>query len=287
MKSLFFLYLLALGVFGQQKSWTWVYSFKASEPTQQRNFIASLYIGSYTSLYIKISETDYQNPDTWYNCWLTFTSPKLNKTYSLTSSGGSPGMSNAFRMGACGIPILISPPHDLNISLIHEFVNQTSQQLVDGTAIIELEDTLISPLPASSNFQSDGLWQYRTVKMDPPYENKDFWMTLSTPGREVSDYIKEVRFVTEDQCNSSSYRAFSIDAIYKKIPPNSGSSYNVTVPAKEIWYIAFITINRIAEINVDFKVVDRPHYDSSPAFIPSLNLSVIVLLLLSLFVYRQ
>jgi len=70
------------------------------------------------------------------------------------------------------------------------------------------------------------------------------------------------------------------------IPPNSGSSYNVTVPAEEIWHIGFITTNSIAEINVDFKVVDRPD-DSSPAFIPSLNLSVIVLLLLSLIVYRQ
>jgi hypothetical protein len=259
---------------GQKGSWTWKYSFNASELLQQINFIASMDSGSYTSLYIKISET-YQ-PNKQDNSWLTFTSPKTGNL-SLSRSIGISSMRFVSRAGPCGIPILISPPHDLYISLFHEFQNQSSELIVDGTAIIELEDTLISSLPASSNFHSDGIWQFRTVKMDPPYENKDFWVTLSTPGGEVSDYINEVRFVTEDQCNSSPLAFFGENAIYKMIPPNSGSSYNVTVPAEEIWHIGFITTNSIAEINVDFKVVDRPD-DSSPAFIPSLNLSVIVLL---------
>jgi hypothetical protein len=122
--------------------------------------------------------------------------------------------------------------------------------------------------------------------MDPPYENKDLLMTLSTTNhyRGVSEYMEKVRFLTEDQCNLT-YQ----EPIVKEIPLGSGGSYNVTVPAKDIWYIAFLTTKSIARINVDFKVVDRPVNvsDSSPAFIPSLNLSVIVLLLLSLFVYRQ
>jgi len=126
---------------------------------------------------------------------------------------------------------------------------------------------------------------YRTVKMDPPYENKDLVITLSTSARtNVSDLIDYVIYWNEDKCNwTLGGFGGSIDI---SIPRNNGSSHIVTFPAKEIWYIAFYSFRKQELISVYFNVVDRP-YSPSPAFIPSLNLSVIVLLILSLFVYRQ
>jgi len=259
MRSLFFLYLLALGVFGgNSKSFTWHYSFNASEhKIQQTNLIASMNTASYISLYIKISEI-YQNPQSAkYSCWITSSTPSLinNRIGSI----GTLTLESALRMGPCGIPILISPPHDINILLVQEveiIPNEMNLLLVDSRAIIELEETLISDLPASSYFESDGLYRYRTVKMDPPYENKVLVITLSTPNDwKVSDYINEVILETEDYCNST-YHDYSLDRIDERIPHNSGSSYNFTVPAKDIWYITFVTTLSIAEIKIDFKVVD-------------------------------
>jgi hypothetical protein len=294
MKSLFFLYLLALGVFGWRIDIP--YSFNASEhTTQQTNFIASMNTSSYLSLGIFIYET-YKNSSylDGYKTWLTFTSPEI-PDYPIAM--GDSIIPNGYRFGPCGFPNLISPPHEVNISLVQEVLNNSSQLLVDGIFTIELEETLISQFPAL--YQpvnvffpyvpvSFGVWQFRTVEMDPPYENKDLEIELSTATRtNVSDLIEKVIFWTEDKCNWTHFEGYG-GGIHMSIPLNNGSSHIVTVPAKDIWYIAFYSFRKLEIINIYFNVVDRPDNDPpSPAFIPSLNLSVIVLLILSLFVYSQ
>jgi hypothetical protein len=293
MKSLFFLYLLALGVFGN-KTYTqernWWYEFNATEHrTKQTNiFFEALSDLPYVSLYISISE-EYHNSSyqDGYRSWFTFTSPKYDDI-SIPYTSEILGSGYASRIGPCGFPNLISPPHVVDISHFQEIQNYTSQLQVLVNTTIELEYTQITSLPASSEFVCDGLQRFRTVTILPwdtyYYENKDFVLTLSTPllTGDVSDYVSQVILWDEDKCN---YWKPPFDI---SIPLNNGSSHTVTVPAKEIWYITFRTLRKLETINLDFMVVDRPgYYPPSPAFIPSLNLSVIGLLILTLFVYRQ
>jgi len=291
MKSLFFLYLLALGVFGWHtytRNIIYWYDFNVTEnTTKQTNFLYDDDLPN-ISLYISISE-EYHNStyQDEYRSWLTFTSPNIPDFPVSSSSSAVSSLSHAFRIGPCGFPTLISSSHLVNISHIQEVQNYTSKLRVLLKTTIEYESTQLD-LPHSSEFVCDGLMQYRTIKILPwdiYQENKDFVITLSTPLRtDVSDYISRVFFMSEDQCNSTdNFPDYSEARFNISIPLNYGSSHNITVPAKEIWYISFVTLKNLETINVDFKMVDRP----SPAFIPSLNLSVIVLLILSLFVYRQ
>jgi len=301
MKILFYLYLLALGVFGDLNSAysrDWWYEFNATEHTKQTIFFDDDLLSGYpyVSLYMSIYE-EYQNSSYFgagYESLLTFTSPNISDYY-LGLCSGCNFIVSYFSIGPCGFPNLISNRHGLNISHVQKVKNYMSLLQIQVKTTIELENTLINDLPASSEIVCDGIKRYRTVKIIPwdthYYENKDLLITLSTPfGTDVSDYILQVIFLTEDQCNNNwtdIFPDYSEACFNIYIPLNNGSSHTLTVPAKEIWYIVFVTSNTFNPdtiSNVDFMVVDRPY---SPAFIPSLNLSVIVLLILSLFVYRQ
>jgi len=145
---------------------------------------------------------------------------------------------------------------------------------VKGDISITAEDTLIDSFPFTNDLTSDGLGvQYRTVKMDklrywtswntvmtisgdtPFYENKNLVIQMSVNSDYyLSSYLTEVIFATGDQCIWG-YNPESKDRFVMNVP-NGISKWNVTLPGREIWYLAF-NGPMMSGVKVDYFAVDR------------------------------
>jgi len=294
MKSLFFLYFLSLGIFGlpnkQKETLTWQYSLPASNVTQRTIFVGNSTVGSYPLLKISVYDdnNDYNETNKYhralYSSFLTYTSPRI-RDIQLGS------YENDYRMindnynqlfGSCETG-LHSPPHFFNFTLIRvpeslkNFLYETNHSLINVTIIIELEETLIPDLPYRSHLNTTGnhTRHYRTVRIPPPYENMDLVINIESLGGKLSDLLYSVKLASEFSCFGN-FSETTWD-----IRPQNGCCYNFTVPAKDISYFAFDTFSaKTEEITVDFYI--RP----SASYIPCLDISFIVFLILSILIYQ-
>jgi len=99
---------------------------------------------------------------------------------------------------------------------------------------------------------------------------------------EISFYITELIFASGDQCIWT-YNIYSEDRFVRQIPQGIHGRCNVTVPARDIWYIAFRMTLSPLDIQVDLFLVDRP----SSAYIPCLDFNLIVVLILSVLSFQK
>jgi hypothetical protein len=143
---------------------------------------------------------------------------------------------------------------------------------VNMTANIVLEDTLVVQDPITGTFPrtiwpSDyyyGEYRYRTIKMSGSseiYETKDLVIQFSVDlGSFVTGYIDEVIFATGGQCIWN-YDLLTEDRFVRQVSRNyeypSPPSLNFTIPARDLWYIAFKPSHPV-NIYMDVILVDRP-----------------------------
>jgi hypothetical protein len=173
---------------------------------------------------------------------------------SITWSGSESSFwETSKRIEPCGAPALISPHHKINVSL--DQGTRSNQVHIRRFFSLVLEDTLIPELPYSTNIVGDGLKLYRTVKMTQPKGYLVISLTSTYLTINVSSAISEVILATGNQC----IELYNPKSEYRiaKIVPIGVHSYNITVPAQEIWYIGFVTTGQPWEIKVDFMVVDN------------------------------
>jgi hypothetical protein len=265
-------------------------------------------IPDYFSLLFEIRELynqDYQTED-GYRSYITLKSPAVQEKINLPSFTYNPSFGpqffyTAFRFEPCGL----SSYYDF--SVIQEIERFPNNLIVKGSIDVITEESLIPMLPYREHFNrfyqfnNDfyGNYRYRTVKITGypwSYENKDLVIQLSAPGasnRKLSDFITEVIFASGDQCIWT-YNISSEDRFVRQVPQDleNGSSWNVTVPAKALWYIAFVTKFNSDELVADYLLVDRPgepwiDISASSSYIPCLDFNLIVVLILSIFIFQK
>jgi hypothetical protein len=303
MKSLFFFYILALGVFALSGGRsTFSYSFNATELNTTR-FDRSVAVAkdNYVSIGFEIWET-YQNYQTsdGYSSWMSMNlTSQLSLTIYLSSIPPQDSRTIIGRREPCGMP------SSYNLSIVQEIQHFPSNLTVKGILDVIIEETLIPYLPYTENFLDNDLIQftnyygdqrYRTVKMggNPGvYEKKDLVIQISPlagDARNISSLIEEVIFATGDQCIWS-YKISSEDRFVRKVPEDSGRSWNVTVPAKDLWYLSFVTKTFKNDFQVDYLLVDRPEPTPAPepssSYILCLDFNLIVVLILSILIFQK
>jgi len=298
MKTIFFFYLLALGVFALPGGrTTFSYSFNASELNTTTINGSGRSDIQYVSRGFEIWET-YQNYNKYdgYHSWINFRSPVL-QPMNLSSSGEMSFYTVIGRYEPCGRML-----DYYNFSLVQEIQHFPSDLTVKGTLWAISEDTLIPYLPFTENILDSTLTQfttdyygdqrYRTVKiMESFQENKDLVIQLSAPvrgSRNISSLVKEVIFASGDQCIWT-YNISSEDRFVRQVPQDIGHSWNITVPAKDIWYIDIVTVSNRNDFQVDYLLVDRTEKIPAPpssSYIPCLDFNLIgILILFVLFFY--
>jgi len=297
MKSLFFLYFVVLGVFGNNQVQiscgnAWAFSEEPPGFVRQQNLVCSSNYTEYTAVFIEISE---QFTSANYYTWLSFISPSTLRNKSVFS-GSFLGLGFMFyttkiRLEPCGVPSFILPPHNINASFYQEAqfsTNLTDRFNATGQATIKFLETLIDYLPSRSIIETDNLILYRTVKMNSPYEENTLVVTITDPkGGEISRHVSRVILATGGHCiNTYNSSASPTDWISMEVPAKI-SSYNITVPAKEIWYVGFLESSKSRKIIVDFKELPIPIPPSSPAYIPCVDFNIIFLLILSILIFHQ
>jgi hypothetical protein len=248
----------------------WDYSFTASTKPYHHYLAADFdedtpqfpqVITPYTSLIFNISER--RDPPTYDNYKvLLYLVPDMGRTITWSGSESS-YWEASMRIEPCGAPALISPHHKINISL--EQGTRSKQVYIERFISLVLEDTLIPELPYSTYIVGDGLKIYRTVNMTKLEGYLVISLTSTIPTIDVSTVIPEVILATGNQCiefynPKSKYRI-------AKIVPTGVYSYNITVPAQEIWYIGFVTTGQALEIKVDFMVVNNLPINTLPDII--------------------
>jgi len=167
---------------------------------------------------------------------------------------------------------------EYDFTLTQEVKNSSSQLIVEGDVIVTAENTLIDSFPFT-NFltRRRGEREYLTVKMDkqrfwtssntvmtisgdtPFYENKNLVIQMSVDSNHyLSSYLTEVIFATGDQCIWG-YNPESKDRFVMNVP-NGISKWNVTLPGREIWFLAF-SGPMMSDVQVDYLVVDDRQSD--------------------------
>jgi len=316
MKQILFFCLLALGVYTlspPESTWYYYYTFDA---TKGPNFTTSEISGDYrrgghTKEYLaykfSISET-YQNESDYndgYYRFIKWTTPELNDSRIYNWLNHDP---YTFRWEPCGMSPLF------NFSIYSEINNASSQLKVNGLAEVILEDTLVQSFPKRDFFWSNDPI-YRTVKMtdqivwyynhslsqqtdvNPFFKmHKNLVIQLSVANNwGLWYFVSEVIFATGDQCIWE-YDPLSKDRFSVEVPKNASNQWNVTVPGKDIWYVGFKKSNvnpprELEEIQLDFIVVDPEQpIDTLPpssAFMARLDFNLLVVLILSFFIFQK
>jgi hypothetical protein len=266
-------------------------------------------IPDYFSLLFEIRELynqDYQRED-GYRSYINLKSPEVRQEISLPSISCNPIFGQqffytAFRFEPCGLS------SNYDFSLIQEIERFPNNLMVKGSIDVITEESLIPTLPYKEYFNSFyqfnngdfyGNYRYRTVKMTEYsgyYKNKDLMIKLSAPTAEnskISEFITEVIFASGDQCIWT-YNISSEDRFVKQVPQDLeiGSNWNVTVPARDIWYIAFVTKFKSDKLRAEYLLVDRQNdweswVDISSAGIPCLDFYLMFVLILSVLIFQK
>jgi len=282
------------------------YSFNSTEVKSNRtDYIFSSDNRYYVSL--GIHTTEYYEHSDWYSNSINFTSPNLPKT-DLSPNGSIPWkpvewFDKVFRFEPCvfnSSKNLYNSTYNVNMTLVQEVEDFPGKMQVRGMATIVLEDTLI-PQGINGTFRTSIMrtffyeeYLYRTIKIDgynEYYETKDLVIHLSVPyigyPESLSFYIPELIFASGDQCIWT-YNISSEDRFVRQVPQDIGS-WNITVPARDIWYIAFRSTLSKMDI-LDVYLVDRPEKPKCPpssSYIPCLDFNLIVVFILSVLIFQK
>jgi len=293
------------GLYGVRNILSYTYNATQNWPTTIGGSGAGT-ADQYVSLGFEIREIyeNYQTSD-GYHSWINMMWPVL-QTMNLSSSGPQDFYTVIGRFEPCR-----NLYYYYDFSLVREIQHFPSNLTVKVKIEAIIEGTLIPYLPFTENILDNdevpftteyyGDQRYRTIKINPgDYENKDLVIKLSVPvynDRNISSLIKELIFASGDQCIWT-YNISSEDRFVREVPEDSGRSWNVTVPAKDIWYIAFVTKFNRDDFQVDYLLVDRfekpeptslpsSPYPPSSSYIPCLDFNLIVVLILSVLIFQK
>jgi hypothetical protein len=296
-----------LGVFGGYQGSrtigqraTGSYVFNATERnTSTVSFLGGEYGGCrYGSVGFEIWET-YQNynQSDGYRSSINMTWPALQNITALSSSGQRDFYTAIARFEPCGML-------DYGLfSIVMEVEHFPSDLIVKGKLVCLTEETLIPYLPFKEKILDNDLIQYttyyygedhryRTIDFQYPeeYENKDLVIQLSVladDARSISSLVKEVIFASGDQCIWT-YNISSEDRFVKQIPQDENvRSWNITVPAKSLWYIDIVTVSNRNDFQVDYLLVDHHISPPSSSYIPCLDFNLIVVFILSVLIFQK
>jgi hypothetical protein len=291
MKTLFFFYLLSLGVFGLgglgAGRATFPYSFNASEHNTTTKEGSGSGGAEYVAFGYEYKELYLPENPSGYRSWINWVSPII-QTMNISSGNFSPAVHHG-RFEPCE-----KSPSVFNFSIVQEIEHFPSNLTVNGNIELIWENTLIPGLPYRDYFESGALYQfkensygdyrYRTVRMAERPEKKDLVIRLSLPDpkQSISLLIKEVIFASGDQCIWT-YNISSEERFVRQVPAGSLSSWNITVPAKNLYHIAFAMLYNGHTVIVDYELVDRPEPIPAPpssSYIPCLDFNLIFIFIL-------
>jgi hypothetical protein len=299
MYTLFLFSLFAFGVFGGDHFGfhTWNYTINATstptitimdlnEDTPPFNTTKFRYLALHYSIseHLNISSVD---GDESYFLDFFANTPKPSYLAGVNFYGPISGLSSSGLLEPCGHPGLQSIPY--SISFNHTVVTNTDDNLEGwGTLSISFEDTLIPELPYEDYFFTEGNGKtiYRTVLMpnntneDEQLKPKELMVKISTFSVDLSEVITGVILATGDNCieRERDYRDYISEEIPEKV-----REFNITVPAKDVWYIGLRSVN--SRVSKEVKMELLPLFSAS--FIPSLDLLLMISLFLSFIVYHQ
>jgi hypothetical protein len=299
MYTLFLFSLFAFGVFGgggwEYINMDWYYPINATLTPTSTILEYPLYYWStksnYTTLTYHISET----LDTSSVTGLLSYSPRLYLNSSdsklidfIDLVGPFSDWSSSGRLEPCGNPNFLSIPLIFNLTSTTQ-----SEDTLEGRGHLKIivEESLVvwNRLPYLEYLTADGMTIYRTVEMDlTKYYDEyvvptNLLIRISTFTEPVSSVIPTVIFATGDQCIETYSNSNTEDRIVKTVPENV-KSFEITLPAKNIWYVGLRSLSKPYEVKVEYE----PLYLYSASFIPSLDLQLMILsFLLSFIVYHQ
>jgi len=191
------------------------------------------------------------------------------------------------RRDPCGIPELMDSFHEIDFMVTQYARLNTNEAEVTGKGLIrmELEPTLVE-LPYTATIGDErGLKEYRTVLMEEKTGSLAIYLSSQFNLNEVAS---SVVLATGEQCPNRWHLPATQDHLIFNL--TAEKSYNITVPAKDIWHIAFKN-NLFFEPNainlrMEYLAPEQepkpdtiPKSSSSPSCIPSIVCMIIVGLL--------
>jgi len=306
MKTLFFFYLLSVGVFGLLGGLgagraLFLYSFNATEQNTTTKYGSGNGGTEYVAFGYEYKNYYLSENPAGYRSWIDWVSPIKQITNISSSEDDFHPAYHRQRFEPCE-----KWSSAFNFSIVQEIEHFPSNLTVNGNLDLIWENTVIPRLPYRDYFEPDALYQfttgatrayedyrYRTVIISGNMEKKDLLVKLSllNPLKSISAQIKEVIFASGDECIWT-YNISSEDRFVKKVPTAgslSSSTWNITVPAKNLYHIAFVTLFNGDTVIVDYELVDRPEPISPPssAYIPCLDFNLIVVLFLSVLIFQK
>jgi len=257
-----------------------------------------------------------------YTNSITGTSPDLPKT-SLVHfiSSWDPTMAKtSFPFEPCVFKSdsndLFNSTYNINIMLEQGVTFFPSNMQVNMTATIVFEDTLIpydlitGKFPTSTWGNYYGEYRYKTIKLsESEIASKNLVIQFSTNTiYPVTMFLKEVFFATGGQCIwdkdglfTENQNRFVRSVFFNTENP---MSWKVTIPARDLWYIAFkplwpemkgnLAMDVFLEDSVNLpagpdQIEPTPEtfYSSSSSYIQCLDFNLMVVFILSLLIFQK
>jgi len=264
-------------------TWEYPINLSPSTPVLSKHSLESSLSFPFASLYVELTASDLTSSDSTidYSAILSF--PTLDPSLQLDYSGPAENASAIFlryRFEPCGTPDLVDMDHQIVVSVAQR--SEGSYNITGfGSVTLDLQETFVAELPYEGRVgEGKGLDEFKTVMMEA--ETGSLEITLTSESYAVNEVIPEIIFATGSQC----IYKFDGDSEERKVyAVPDGKRFSITVPARDIWYIAFKN-NRIDELD-DAPVRLRIEYmeseeqlESSSCFKNGIYLNLIVGLIL-------
>jgi len=218
------------------KTWDYAINLSPSTPVTTPLRLESSLDFPFASLYVEFTAFDFNSTDPIdYSAILSF--PTLGPSLQLDYSGPAENDSAVlmrYRYGPCGIPDLL----DLDHQILAEILQQSGGSATltgSGSVKVALEETLVKELPWEGRIgEGKGIDEFKTVLMKE--QTGSLVITLSSDSRNLNEVIPGIILATRSQCIYL-FQVGSMDRVGYTV--SNGTIFTITVPASDIWYIAF------------------------------------------------
>jgi len=226
------------------KTWDYAINLAPSTPETTPLRLESSLAFPFASLYVEFTAFDFNSSDPTidYSAILSF--PTLVPSLELDYSGPAENDSAVFmryRFEPCGTPDLLDLDHQIVAEILQRSAG-SSNLTGSGSVTLQLEETFVKELPWEGRIgEGKGMDEFKTVMMKE--EMGSLFITLWSESRNLNEVIPEIIVATGSQCIYK-FEVDSKDRVVYTVP--DGTIFTITVPASDIWFIAFKN-NRIDE----------------------------------------
>jgi len=290
---LFFLVSVLLSPTTSETTMTWNYpiNLSPSTPVHSKHSLESSLSFPFASLYVELTASDLTSSDSTiaYSAILSFPTldPSLQLDYSGSAENGS-AISLRYRFEPCGTHDLVDMDHQIAVTIAQRSDGSYNMTGV-GSLTLDLQETFVGELPYEGRVgEGKGLDEFKTVMMES--ETGSLEITLSSESYDVNEVIPEIIVATGSQCIYTFDDGETEERKVYAVP--DGKRFSMTVPVRDIWYIAFKN-NRIDELE-DAPVRLRIEYmeseeqlETSSSFKNGIYLNLIVGLILMIYYLRN